>query len=289
MSKCKDCKYAQNIGYEIAGIECCTCSLTRRVMNANAESECNCYNRDLSEYDICYNCKYYHGGGDWGLFCSHSDMYHHLGKFSDESCGRYERRQPTVTINDLADEIKVTNCNYNQFAEDSKKVSISWDHENDLIHRADALSCFHDWIDSHGDVHTADEMPEYQRIEQLPPVQPDNQINLCDSCGYSYPDCPSKNDDVIFGNGTGNDNICACNKYKPSAQPEKEIPRRVLWSGWKGTRYTRYKCPNCNKPVKNDDVYCHRCGQKLMFPHISHTPYIEGQKQELIVRWDDEE
>ena len=74
-----------------------------------------------------------------------------------------------------------------------------------------------------------------------------------------------------------------------SAQPEKEIPRRVLWSGWKGTRYTRYKCPNCNKTVKNDDVYCHRCGQKLMFPHISHTPYIEGQKQELIVRWDDEE
>ena len=75
----------------------------------------------------------------------------------------------------------------------------------------------------------------------------------------------------------------------PAAEPEKEIPRRVLWSGWKGTRYTRYKCPNCNKPVKNDDVYCHRCGQKLMFPHISHTPYIEGQKQELIVRWDDEE
>lgn len=75
----------------------------------------------------------------------------------------------------------------------------------------------------------------------------------------------------------------------PSAEQEKEIPRRVIWSGWKGTRYTRYKCPNCNKPVKNDDIYCHRCGQKLMFPHISHTPYIEGQKQELIVRWDDEE
>lgn len=46
------------------------------------------------------------------------------------------------------------------------------------------------------------------------------QINLCDSCDYSYPDCPSKNDDVIFGNGIGNDNICVCNKYKPSAQPE---------------------------------------------------------------------
>ncbi len=75
----------------------------------------------------------------------------------------------------------------------------------------------------------------------------------------------------------------------PSAQPEKETPKRVLWSGWKGMRDTRYKCPNCKKPVRNTDIYCHRCGQKLMFPNIDFTPYVEGQKQELIVRWDDEE
>ena len=74
----------------------------------------------------------------------------------------------------------------------------------------------------------------------------------------------------------------------PPVQPEKETAKRVLWTGWKGTRDTRYKCPNCKKPVKNDDVYCHRCGQKLMFPHISFTDYIPGEKQELIVRWDDE-
>ena len=59
-------------------------------------------------------------------------------------------------------------------------------------------------------------------IMRFPPAEPDNQINLCDSCDYSFPECPSKNDDVIFGNGTGNDNICACNKYKPSAKPEPE-------------------------------------------------------------------
>ena len=75
----------------------------------------------------------------------------------------------------------------------------------------------------------------------------------------------------------------------PSAQPEKEKAKHVLWSGWKGDRYTRYYCPNCKKIVRNDDVYCHRCGQRLMFPKVSHTPYVEGQKQELIVRWDDEE
>lgn len=74
----------------------------------------------------------------------------------------------------------------------------------------------------------------------------------------------------------------------PSVQPERDTPKRVSWTGWKGHRYTRYNCPNCKKPVRNDDVYCHRCGQRLMFPKVSHTPYIEGQKQEVIVRWDDE-
>jgi hypothetical protein len=74
----------------------------------------------------------------------------------------------------------------------------------------------------------------------------------------------------------------------PPIQPKKEIAKRVLWTGWKGCRDTRYKCPNCKKPVKNDDIYCHRCGQKLMFPHISFTDYVPGEKQETIVRWDDE-
>lgn len=74
----------------------------------------------------------------------------------------------------------------------------------------------------------------------------------------------------------------------PSSQPPKEIPKRVLWTGWKGYRDTRYKCPNCEKPVRNDDHYCHRCGQRLMFPKISFTEYVPGEKQDVIVRWDDE-
>ena len=61
----------------------------------------------------------------------------------------------------------------------------------------------------------------FGNAEQLPSAQPDNQIHLCDSCEYNYPECPCKQNDVIFGNGKGNDNICACNKYKPSAQPEQ--------------------------------------------------------------------
>ena len=57
-----------------------------------------------------------------------------------------------------------------------------------------------------------------QVLDELPSV-PNNQVNLCDSCTYTYPECPSEINDIFFGNGFGNDNICACNKYQPSVQP----------------------------------------------------------------------
>lgn|GEM_PF-2391411 len=79
---------------------------------------------------------------------------------------------------------------------------------DDLISRQAALDCFHDWIDKHGDVHTADEMPEYQAIETLPSVDAttvvrgkwiyisDGYIDFyqCSVCGklvkWSYNFCP---------------------------------------------------------------------------------------------------
>ena len=41
----------------------------------------------------------------------------------------------------------------------------------DLISREAALNCYHDWVDQYGDVHTPDEIPEYQAIEALPSVE----------------------------------------------------------------------------------------------------------------------
>ena len=38
----------------------------------------------------------------------------------------------------------------------------------DYISREAALDCFTDWIDRYGHEHTADEMTEYQKIEELP-------------------------------------------------------------------------------------------------------------------------
>ena len=101
----------------------------------------------------------------------------------------------------------------------------------------------------------------YNLICQLPPAQPDNQTNLCDSCNYSYPDCPSKNDDVIFGNGIGNDNICACNKYKPSAHPERKKGRWISLDDFRG-RYNEfgYKCSECGEQSDYEENYCPNCG-----------------------------
>lgn len=37
-------------------------------------------------------------------------------------------------------------------------------------------------------------------------------INLCRCCQYTYPECPSDAQDVLFGNF---DNVCSCAKFKP--------------------------------------------------------------------------
>lgn len=48
----------------------------------------------------------------------------------------------------------------------------------------------------------------------------DNKVNLCDSCRNHFADCEADDDDVIFGDGEGNDNVCACSKYSPWYAPK---------------------------------------------------------------------
>ncbi len=40
----------------------------------------------------------------------------------------------------------------------------------------------------------------------------ENEVNLCDSCCNEMPICDG--DNIIFGTGKGNDNICACSTYE---------------------------------------------------------------------------
>lgn len=59
---------------------------------------------------------------------------------------------------------------------------------SELISKDAALDCFHDWIDQYGREHAADEDATYQRIAELPAVQPDHIADsdkkVSISCGH---------------------------------------------------------------------------------------------------------
>ena len=42
-----------------------------------------------------------------------------------------------------------------------------------------------------------------------------NKVHLCDSCKELYPECPADGEDMLWGDGKGNDNICCCAYYVP--------------------------------------------------------------------------
>lgn len=47
----------------------------------------------------------------------------------------------------------------------------------------------------------------------------DTKRNLCNSCKFSFAECSVTLDDIIFGDGVGNDNVYACDKYEQKAEP----------------------------------------------------------------------
>lgn len=76
---------------------------------------------------------------------------------------------------------------------------------------------------------------------------------------------------------------------------EKQIPKRVKAKSkrdftiddFKGIRNTRYYCPCCNKSVKHYTKYCDNCGQRLIFPQVRYSDYIEGVVQKSWLDWSD--
>jgi len=55
--------------------------------------------------------------------------------------------------------------------------------DTEYISKEAALACFSDWIDRYGHEHTADEMVEYQRIEDLP-VADVVEVVRCRDCKH---------------------------------------------------------------------------------------------------------
>lgn len=139
----------------------------------------------------------------------------------------------------------------------------------DLIDRKIAVQGVRELF-SMGDCY-CDELSIVGMLNGLPSAEPDNQVHLCDSCHYGYPVCPAMNNEVIFGNGKGHDNICACAKYIPSTESVRKakVMKHKYWLGVSlnvvGGHTIGYEwiCENCKKKVLNGDDYCSHCGARL--------------------------
>lgn len=83
---CKDCIYYQG-KVEILTKIYHRCALLKTVVN---REKCPLFNVDLSNKKICYNCKHYLGGSDWGLSCA--KHYHVLTKALKDACNEFEKK-----------------------------------------------------------------------------------------------------------------------------------------------------------------------------------------------------
>ncbi len=84
---CKDCKYKQTY-VDLKGIEFNVCSIT----NIGYIVSCRLKNDELvKDMDICFNCKYWIGGGDWGLSCQ-KNYYNCSNNGFDKTCEEFCRK-----------------------------------------------------------------------------------------------------------------------------------------------------------------------------------------------------
>lgn len=83
MKCCENCIHFSE-HFNIGKQECVACELTSRVLKSKNAETCKLYNVDISEETVCFNCKYFLGGGDWGLACSKD--YYSLPKALDQMC-----------------------------------------------------------------------------------------------------------------------------------------------------------------------------------------------------------
>lgn len=51
--------------------------------------------KDVIKMDICYNCEYWIGGGDWGLSCE-VDYYNCSANGFDEACEKFKNKERKV-------------------------------------------------------------------------------------------------------------------------------------------------------------------------------------------------
>ena len=88
---CENCMYFT--GKEEAwGQTIYQCALTNAILTGKP---CDLYNIDISKWKICYNCKHFLGGGDWGLACA--KHYRYLPEALTKACEDMERKERKPT------------------------------------------------------------------------------------------------------------------------------------------------------------------------------------------------
>lgn len=90
---CAKCEWLKAVNRQSVFGEsvCYICSLSNRVITYNLATKCEYFNKDISHDNICYNCKYYLGGEDWGLACS--KHYDRLPCFDSKICDDFNRKE----------------------------------------------------------------------------------------------------------------------------------------------------------------------------------------------------
>ena len=84
--KCKNCKFLnEEIGWNRVNV----CKITSRVnpIFCGIKSD-----EDVKDMQICYNCKHWHGCGDWGLSCAKNYFDCTTDGFR-EACKNFERKE----------------------------------------------------------------------------------------------------------------------------------------------------------------------------------------------------
>lgn len=80
---CENCSHYRET-MKFYGMDCVICELTNVIMANESAQSCGFYNKDMSSEWICFNCKHFIGGSDWGLACA--KHYHSLPKALSEMC-----------------------------------------------------------------------------------------------------------------------------------------------------------------------------------------------------------
>ena len=123
--------------------------------------------------------------------------------------------------------------------------------ETEYISKDSALACFSDWIDRYGHEHTADEMVEYQRIEDLPAADVRPVVN--GKWMNAHPSSP-----MFDGGGPPYCSVCGKEAPLRSVEVNQWKLERGSLSGPEVVHKTKCFlsnfCPNCGADMRESNL-----------------------------------